>query len=132
MKLQNNRKNHLKSKVLISQLFLSGKVITKPPFRLLYLNVENSEFVGVQTLISVPKRRFKLAVSRNLIKRRISEAFRIESLEIKELIEVKKLHVAIGFVYIGHKEMEFASIQKKMKVVLTELLEKLKALENEK
>lgn len=117
--------------MIIDQLFSSGKVITKPPFRLVYLSVSDSDFIGVQTLISVPKRRFKLAVSRNVIKRKISEAFRLNSVELNEILTKTNTHLAIGFIYIGSKEIDFTETQNKMQSVLEKLQNKLKQNENE-
>lgn len=131
MKFPYKRKNHLKSKLIIDQLFSTGKVITKPPFRLIYLNVENSEFTGVQTLISIPKRRFKLAVSRNSIKRKVAEAFRLNATEMNQLIESKNMHLALGFIYIGNRELDFSEGEKKIVTLLTELGDKFKEVKNE-
>ncbi len=121
----------MKSKVVIDQLFSTGKVITKPPFRLVYLKISDSDFVGTQTLISVPKRRFKLAVSRNSIKRKISEAFRLNSIELNEILNKSNTHLAIGFIYIGSKKIDFVETQNKMQSVLEKLQCKLKLNENE-
>lgn len=131
VKLANKRKSHLKSKVVISQLFSTGKVITKPPFRLVYLSNPDSEFSGSQMLISVPKRRFKLAVTRNAIKRKISEAFRLQSLDLKAFLNETNTHLAIGFIYIGSRELESQEAHQKMQEALNKLLKKLKQNENE-
>lgn len=132
VKFLNKRKNHLKSQVVIDQLFSSGKIISNPPFRLIFLEVKNSDFIGVQTLISVPKRRFKLAVTRNTIKRKISEAFRLNSLELNQKINTHKKHLALGIIYTGRKELEFSFIEKRIQLITADLIKTLKKLENEK
>ena len=131
VKLANKRKSHLKSKVVIGQLFSQGKVITKPPFRLVYLSLLESGFSGSQLLISVPKRRFKLAVTRNAIKRKISEAFRLQSTDLNAFLNETNTHLAIGFIYIGTRELHSEEAQKKMQDALDKLLKKLKQNENE-
>jgi len=124
---ENKRKNHLKSKLIIDQLFSIGKVITKHPFRLVYLTVKEPTFTGVQHLISVPKRNFKLAVSRNKIRRKISEVYRLNSSELKDETRAKNVHVAIGIIYIGKKETEYAVVDQKLTAILHELVLKIKA-----
>jgi ribonuclease P protein component len=126
VKFENKRKNHLKSKIIIDQLFSTGNAITIPPFRLVFLEVENSDFAGVQTLVSVPKRRFKLAVTRNLIKRKISEAYRLNATGFQLKTSEKNQHIAIGFIYIGRKDLDLEHAQVKMKEILEKLSLKLK------
>lgn len=126
MKLEFKRKNHLKSKRIIDSLFLSGKALNKFPLRLLLEEVNESDFVGVQVMISVPKRRHKLAVVRNRIRRLISEAYRLNSVELQQQIASEKKHLAIAIIYSGKKEHNYSDIQEKMKVALKELSSTLK------
>lgn len=121
MKFGFKRKNHLKSKRLIDELFSKGKALNKPPFRLIFLEVTDSGFFGAQVLISVPKRRFKLAVSRNRIRRLVSESYRLNSIELQQQITTEKKHLAIAFIYMGKKEMSFSVIDQQMKEILADL-----------
>ncbi|MGV6845855.1 MAG: ribonuclease P protein component [Lutibacter sp.] len=66
----------LKSKKLIEQLFKNGKRIKVKSFQLLYLEIEHNGFSQIQVGFSVPKKRVKLAVNRNKIKRRMREVYR--------------------------------------------------------
>ena len=126
MKFENKRKNHLKSKLIIDQLFSKGKVITKAPFRLVFLQEPETTFSGIQLLISVPKRRFKLAVSRNRIRRQISEAFRLNAFDLQENIIKSEQHLAIGIIYIGKKEIAFQVMEQKLTLLIEELSQKVK------
>ena len=87
----------LKSRKIIGSLFKEGKSITKFPIKVLYLSSEKSE---TQVTFAVPKRNFKLAVTRNRIKRQMREAYRLQK-GIIATSEVEKL--SILFLYI-HKE----------------------------
>jgi ribonuclease P protein component len=124
VKYDNKRKSHLKSKLIIDQLFSDGQIISKAPFRLIFLETKTYDFKGVQHFISVPKRRFKLAVTRNRIRRVIAEAYRFHSHEIKHQIEHSNSYLAIGIIYIGKKEIQFSNIEKKLKQALDELISK--------
>ena len=73
-----------------------------------------SEETNTQVLFSVPKRQFKHAVDRNLIRRRMKEAYRLN----KELL-TKPYY--ISFIYVGKVIESYAAIEKGMKNSLKKL-----------
>ena len=73
------KKERLNSKTLIERLFLGGsKSFPAFPLRVVYMSVEpvEEDMAAASILISVPKKRFKRAVKRNLVKRQVREAYR--------------------------------------------------------
>ena len=68
-----NKKNSLKNKKDIENLFKNGKSCSHKFLRTIYLPGESFLKIGV----SVPKKLIPLAVKRNLIKRRIKEKTRL-------------------------------------------------------
>ena len=90
------------------------------PFRVLYqATSSDSSPKKPQIVISVPKRKFKKAVDRNLIKRRIREAYR----RTKPFFEgdgFQELPCYIGFVYIGSTIEPYDLIKKRMESILKE------------
>ena len=63
-------------------------------------------------LVSVPKRFFKRAVKRNLLKRRIRESYRLQ----KDLLPAP---VDIAFLYLDREVLPFSDIYAAMTAVLT-------------
>jgi ribonuclease P protein component len=77
MNFKYSKKDKLKSKKLIDQLFNEGKAITAYPLRLIYLKTEFEDNSILKTGVSVSKRLHKTAVARNNIKRLLREAYRL-------------------------------------------------------
>lgn len=67
-----------------------------------------------QVLFSVPKRQFKHAVDRNLIRRRMKEAYRLH----KQLLTG---NFTIAFIYIGKGIEDYKAIEKGMKSALKKM-----------
>ncbi len=66
----------------------------------------------VRIMVSVPKKFFKRAVKRNLLKRRIREAYRLN----KELLGSSKVDVL--FSYSSKEVSDFETIQSEVKTIL--------------
>ncbi|GAA4245457.1 ribonuclease P protein component [Winogradskyella damuponensis] len=77
MSFKYSKKDKLKSKKLIEQLFTDGKAVTAYPLKLVYLKTEFEDGSQLKTGVSVSKRLHKTAVSRNQIKRLLREAYRL-------------------------------------------------------
>jgi len=75
-----HKEERLCSKRLLDLLFKNGSSFLLYPFRLSYLfaPLDDAPRFPVQVVINVSKKRYKRAVDRNLVKRRIREAYRTQ------------------------------------------------------
>ncbi|NRD22207.1 ribonuclease P protein component [Winogradskyella litoriviva] len=77
MSFKYHKKDKLKSKKLIEQLFTEGKAINAYPLKLIYIKTSFNDGSQLKTGVSVSKRLHKTAVSRNQIKRLLRETYRL-------------------------------------------------------
>lgn len=118
----------LSSKKVIDRLFRKGSSETGSvfsyPFRVLYLRDEGLPTGAAAQLpailISVSKRNFKRAVDRNLLKRRIREAYRLNKSLLFEG-ENPRPPAHIAFVYVAKDILPFDELEKKLKFVLKQV-----------
>lgn len=96
----------LKSRKLISKLFADRQSIGEYPFRFFWKKVDELE-VPLQVAFTVPKRKHKLAVNRNRIRRRMKEAYRLNKQTLIGKLEVEGINV-IGLLLFVAKEDKFS------------------------
>ncbi|PKP42891.1 MAG: ribonuclease P protein component [Bacteroidetes bacterium HGW-Bacteroidetes-12] len=123
LKFNFSKKEKLKSIKDIEQLFKKGKSIHQHPFRLTYLEKKEKNGVSVNFGVSVPKKKIKLAVNRNLIKRRIREAYRLNNHLLKEALQKLDKELNVMVIYNSEQILSYSEIEGKIKVILCRLTE---------
>ncbi|MFD1616210.1 ribonuclease P protein component [Gelatiniphilus marinus] len=116
------KKEKLKSKKLIDQLFTDGQSVSAFPLRLVYLPTTFNDKVKAKTGVSVSKRNFKTAVSRNHIKRLLREAYRLNK---ADFFNNTTTQYAFMILYIGKDKPTFAQVETKMKHLFEKFLDKV-------
>jgi len=116
------KKERLSNIKQIDKLFVEGKSMFVYPFRMLYLPVEESD-VPVQVVFSVPKRSFKQAVQRNLIRRRMKEAYRLNKHLFYESIGQKNMHLTLVMIYVAKEIKDYKTIEKGIKRAMNKMTE---------
>ena len=111
MRFTFNKKDRLKSKKLIDQLFAEGKSVTAYPLRMVYIGTTFDDGSKVKAGVSVSKRSFKKAVDRNRIKRLLRESYRLNKSNYFNNITTP---FALMILYIGKEKPSFEYIETKM------------------
>ena len=118
-------KEHLKSKSAIEQVYASGVSVTSFPLRAIFIEQPHEvQDPTAAILINVSKKRFRHAVDRNLVKRRIREAYRTSKHQFVETLEKSGKKMAVAIIYIDNKHNSTAFIRKKMTKLLESILTK--------
>jgi ribonuclease P protein component len=113
------------SQKILGELFTSGESFLVYPLKVVFLKTDASQPHQVQAAFAVSKRNFKRAVKRNLMKRRMREAYRLNKLALYDELTAKELHIAAMFIFIGKDLAEFAAIEKAMFSALKKIAAKL-------
>ncbi len=114
------KEERLCSERLISSLFQGGSSFFVFPFRVTYKRIEGLS-PRVQVLISVPKRRFPHAVQRNLLKRRMREAYRLQKADLCASLEKRSYGLAVSIQYVDKAITSYSLLHTRMAVVLKKL-----------
>ena len=109
----------------IERLFENGKSLTEKPFRIIYNIDNNNEDVFLKALIVVPKKRVRLASDRNVIKRRVKEAYRLQKSEFEKYLKSNNHQLNLAIIYQKHEILDYKLIEVKIKLLLSRLKEEL-------
>jgi ribonuclease P protein component len=120
-----NKKEKLKSRKLMEQLFATGKSFSVFPIKVFYLRVDEAMDFPVKVGVGASNRVFKKAVDRNRIKRLLREAYRLNKLPLHDFIEAEKKQIAVFMLFIDKTLPSFAELQTKMPLAIDKLIKTL-------
>ena len=117
------KNERLTSKIIIQEIFDKGTVLYLHPFKVFF---KPNQLLYNRVLITVPKRIHKRAVDRNLIKRRIREAYRLNKTILADKTEISTTpFLDINLVFTGNEILEFKQINNKLSDVLAKIKKNL-------
>jgi|ERR1700694_4886755 len=122
-----NKKEKLKSRKQIDELFAKGKSFAVFPVRVTYRFLPAQGESTVQAGVTASKKYYKKAVDRNRLKRLLREAYRLQKGPLLEAARQKKLSGYLFFMYTDKTLSPFSAVQEAMGACLKKLEQKLPA-----
>ena len=110
-----NKKMRISSSQEIAALVGEGKSLSLYPIKLFYLKRADASFSRMA--VSVPKKSFKRAVDRNLLKRRTREAYRL----LRPGFDEKGDFYDLFIIYIAKEIEDYDRIEKSIGTLLAKI-----------
>ena len=119
------KSERLSRKAVIDRLYAEGRSVAAFPLRAVYLPLEPEEGEPtVSILIAVSKKRFRHAVDRNLVKRRLREAYRLNKHPFAEALQQKGCRMAVAILYLDKQHHSFVHLQARLKKLMQTIITK--------
>ena len=117
------KSDRLTSRVAISEIYDKGKHLNDYPFKIVWLKETGK--AELKVVFSVPKRKFKRAVDRNQIKRKLREAYRKHKHDCQKAIESQNTRVSLFLIYLGKEIPQSEIVDDKIILLLNRLTKEI-------
>jgi ribonuclease P protein component len=117
-----DKSERLCSRKSISLLFETGKIFHNSLFKVVWDIAQNPIPGPAQVAISVSKRGFRLSVTRNLIKRRIREAYRRNKYILYNHLLSQNIQIVFIVIIKGSSVPDYTTIEKSVRDLINKLI----------
>jgi len=117
-----DKSERLCSRKIISDLFENGAVFYTSLFKVVWGAGPGTLPYPAQVTFSVSKRGFRLAITRNLIKRRMRENYRKKKSELYAHLISENLQIVFVIILRGNTVPDYLTVKKSMTEVINKLI----------
>jgi len=117
-----DKSEKLCSRKIIGTLFDNGNIFYNSLFKVVWDKYQISSSGPAQVAFSVSKRGFRLAVTRNLIKRRMREAYRKNKNTLYDHLISQNIKIAFVVILRGNAVPDYLTIEKSIKEMINKLI----------
>jgi ribonuclease P protein component len=120
------KEERLKSNLSIQELLKHGSVESMYPLKIYWdFSPDPHQKYPARAAISVPKRKFRRAVDRNLMKRRLREAYRLNKNMLYEILDQHQQKIQLIILLLSDEFIPYDQLEKGMYEILRQLVNKL-------
>ena len=120
------KEERLKSNLTIQDLLNEGRSVSVFPLKVYWdISKDRQQKYPVRVAFSVPKRKLKRAVDRNLINRRIRESYRLNKDLLYDPLREKDLKIVMIILFLSDEFISFDSLDSVLRKLLNKLADNL-------
>ena len=120
------KEERLRSNLSIQELLKQGKSVYSFPLKIYWdFSPDIHQKYPARVAVIVPKRKFRRAVDRNLMKRRLREAYRLNKSILYESLEERNQKIQLIILLLSDEFIPFSQLEKRTQEILLQLTKKL-------
>ncbi len=131
MKNTFHKNERLCSKKAMEELFSRGRSLNRYPLKMMYIVTEYPLENQSQVMFVAPKKKFRRAHDRNLLKRRMREAYRLNKQQYYNELHLLNIKTQAAFIYIGTEQASFEEIRQSFVWLMQQSVNKLNQTKKE-
>ena len=116
-----NKSERLCSRKIITGLFDDGNTFYMPFYKVIWSENDHQSPFPAQALFIVPKKAFRLAVKRNLLRRRMREAYRKNKYLLYEFLNSENIRIAFIVIFRNNSIQDYTSIERSIQELITRI-----------